>query len=136
VVEVDVLVERCAGRDVHKDTVVAAVRLPGDAGEEGRVTVVRTFGTFTAELLELRDWLIAQGVTLVGMESTGVFWKPVYHLLEDAVECWVVNAQHVHNVPGPARRMSRTRCGWPSSSSTAWFEPVSCRRHRSVSCAR
>jgi len=95
---VDVVVERCAGLDVHKDTVVAAVRTPDGVG--GRATEVRTFGTFTAELLQLRDWLVEQRVTLVGMESTGVFWKPVYYLLEDVVECWVVNAQHMRNVPG------------------------------------
>jgi len=97
----DTVVERCAGLDVHKDTVVAAVRTPGqDAGEGGRVTQVRTFGTFTGELLALRDWLTEQRVSVVAMESTGVYWKPVYYLLEDAVECWVVNAQHMRNVPG------------------------------------
>lgn len=96
----DVVVERCAGLDVHKDTAVAAVRSPGQAGRTGRETEVRSFGTFTAELLELRDWLVQQQVTLVAMESTGVYWKPVYYLLEDAVECWVVNAPHMHNVPG------------------------------------
>lgn len=94
----DVVVERCAGLDVHKDTVVAAVRLPTPDG--GRVSEVRTFGTFTGELLELRDWLVDLRVRLVGMESTGVYWKPVYYLLEDAVECWVINAQHMRNVPG------------------------------------
>lgn len=94
----DVVVERCAGLDVHKDTVVAAVRVPATGG--GRTTEVRSFGTFTAELLELRDWLTEQQVTLVAMESTGVYWKPVYYLLEDCVECWVVNARHMHNVPG------------------------------------
>ncbi len=94
----DVVVERCAGLDVHKDTVVAAVRLP--EGDGGRSTEVRTFGTFTGELLELSDWLTERRVTLVGMESTGVYWKPVYYVLEDEMECWVVNAQHMRNVPG------------------------------------
>ena len=94
----DVVVERCAGLDVHKDTVVAAVRLPD--GDGGRSTEVRTFGTFTGELLELSDWLTERRVTLVGMESTGVYWKPVYYVLEDEMECWVVNAQHMRNVPG------------------------------------
>lgn len=96
----DVMVERCAGLDVHKDTVVAAVRSPARSGGGGRDTEVRSFGTFTAELLELRDWLVEHQVTLVAMESTGVYWKPVYYLLEDAVECWVVNARHMRNVPG------------------------------------
>jgi transposase len=94
----DVVIERCAGLDVHKDTVVAAVRAPATGG--GRSTEVRSFGTFTAELLALRDWLVERQVTLVAMESTGVYWKPVYYLLEDVVECWVVNARHMRNVPG------------------------------------
>lgn len=94
----DVVVARCAGLDVHKDTVVACVRTPGPDG--GRVSEVRTFGTFTVDLLGLRDWLVANQVSLVGMESTGVFWKPVFYTLEDAMECWVLNAQHMRNVPG------------------------------------
>jgi transposase len=61
---------------------------------------VRTFGTTTGRLLALRDWLVAEGVTLVGMESTGVFWKPVYYMLEDVAECWLLNAQHLKKVPG------------------------------------
>ena len=71
----DVLVERCAGLDVHKDSVSACVRTPGPQG--GREEEVRTFGTTTVEILALRDWLVASGVTLVGMESTGVYWKPI-----------------------------------------------------------
>jgi transposase len=95
---VDVLVERCAGLDVHKDTVVACVRTPAPGGGRGQQVV--TFGTTTRELLGLRDWLTAQQVTVVGMESTGVYWKPVFYLLEDAVECQLLNARHLHNVPG------------------------------------
>lgn len=94
----DVVVARCAGLDVHKDTVVACVRTPGPDGE--RVSEVRTFGTFTVELLALQDWLLAHGVTLVGMESTGVFWRPVFYTLEDVVECQLLNAAHMRNVPG------------------------------------
>jgi len=71
----DVVVERCAGLDVHKDSVVACVRTPGPGG--GWQTQTRTFGTVTVELLGLRDWLVALGVTLVGMESTGVYWRCV-----------------------------------------------------------
>jgi transposase len=95
---VDVVVERCAGLDVHKDTVVACVRTPGAAG--GRQSTVRTFGTVTVELLALRDWLVAEGVTLVGMESTGVYWRAPFYLLEEVVECWLLNARHMRNVPG------------------------------------
>lgn len=94
----DVLVERCAGLDVHKDTVVACVRTPGPDGKRSQQT--KEFGTMTNELLGLRDWLSACGVSLVGMESTGVYWKPVLYVLEDAMECWVLNARHLRNVPG------------------------------------
>ena len=94
----DTVVERCSGLDVHKDTVVACVRRPGEGGK--RHQEVRTFGTTTKELLRLRDWLVAEKVTVVGMESTGVYWKSPYYLLEDATECWVLNARHMRNVPG------------------------------------
>jgi transposase len=94
----DVVVERCAGLDVHKDTVVVCVRTPGPARE--RASTVRTFGTVTVELLALRDWLVAEGVTLVGMESTGVYWRAPFYVLEEVVECWLLNARHMRNVPG------------------------------------
>jgi transposase len=78
----------------------ATVRVQGDRGRRTR-REVRTFGTTTGQLVALRDWLVAVGVTLVGMESTGVFWKPVYYLLlEDVAECWLLNAQHLKKVPG------------------------------------
>lgn len=92
------LFERCAGLDIHKDTVVACVRVPGEDG--GRDQETRTFGTSTGQLLVLLDWLRSWGVTLVGMESTGIYWRPVYYLLEDHMECWLLNAQHLRNVPG------------------------------------
>lgn len=94
----DRVVERCGGLDVHKDTVVACVRTPGERGT--RHQQVRTFGTTTGQLLVLRDWLVAERVSVVGMESTSVYWKPVYYLLEDAMECWLLNARHMRNVPG------------------------------------
>jgi transposase len=72
---VETLVERCAGLDAHKDTVVACVRITTGRNVE---TQLATFGTTTVELLGLRDWLTGRGVTLVGVESTGVYWKPVY----------------------------------------------------------
>ena len=90
----EVVHERCAGLDVHKKTVVAAVKT-----SEG--TEVRTFGTVTRELLELADWLEQQRVSAVAMESTGVYWMPVFNLLEDReFELLVVNARHVKAVPG------------------------------------
>jgi len=104
----DVVVARCAGLDVHKDTVVACVSTPGPDG--GRVSETRTFGTMTVELLALRDWLGAHGVTLVGMESTGVFWRPVFYCLEDAMECWLLNAAHMRTSQA-ARPTWRTQPG-------------------------
>ncbi|MBI2324459.1 MAG: IS110 family transposase [Chloroflexi bacterium] len=89
-----VLYERCCGLDVHKKSVTACVLTP-----EGRET--RTFGTMTADLLELADWLLGKAVTHVAMESTGVFWKPPYNLLEGTgLELLVVNAAHIKAVPG------------------------------------
>jgi transposase len=94
----EVVVERCAGIDVHKDMVAVCVRVPGPGGE--RVVELAEFSTFTEDLLALRDWLVAHGVTRVGMEATGVYWKPIFWVLEEAVECWLLNARHMHNVPG------------------------------------
>lgn len=95
----DTVYERCAGLDVHKKTVVACVLTPGTDGQPRKQ--VRTFGTMTADLLALRDWLEAEDCTHVAMESTGVFWHPVYNVLEGGtLELLVVNAQHVKNVPG------------------------------------
>jgi transposase len=95
---VERLIERCAGLDVHKASVTATVRVPGEQG--GRRTETRTFRATTAGLVLLGDWLASFGVTVVGMESTGVYWKPVYYLLEDDFEVWLLNAQHLKNVPG------------------------------------
>jgi transposase len=88
----------CAGLDVHKKTVVACLRRAGPAGRVDRQ--VRTFGTVTADLIALADWLDAEGVSHVAMESTGVYWKPVFHLLEGRFEVLLVNAQHIKQVPG------------------------------------
>jgi transposase len=96
----EIIVAWCAGLDVHKKTVMACVRTPGEGGR--RQQVVREFRTFTAELGKLREWLLAQGVTQVVMEATGVYWKPVWHVLEEvaALELMLVNAHHVKNLPG------------------------------------
>jgi transposase len=102
------LIERCGGLDVHRDTVASCVRVPGPNGQ--RQQVVRTFGTTTAELLALRDWLEAHGVTHVAMESTGVYWKPVFYVLEEAFTCLLVNAAHIKQVPG--RKTDVTDCVW------------------------
>jgi transposase len=94
----DQVVERAAGLDVHKAQVTACVRVPGEDG--GRVETVQTFATTVAGLLVLADWLEAQGVQQVAMEATGVYWKPVWAVLEDRVSCMLVNAHHVKQVPG------------------------------------
>src|SRR6266540_3356824 len=97
----DVIVERCAGLDVHRDSVVATVRVPGKGkSRRRRAQRTRTFATTIAQLEQLADWLEGFGVTLVGMEATGVYWKPVFWVLERRFECWLINAEHLHNVPG------------------------------------
>ena len=88
----------CAGLDVHKKTVVACLRRPGADGPV--VREVRTYRTRTADLIALADWLDAAGATHVAMESTGVYWKPVFHLLEGRFEVLLVNAHRIKNVPG------------------------------------
>jgi transposase len=93
----DVVVERVAGLDVHQATVVATVRVPGPAG---RQSVTETFGTMVPDLLTLREWLQAYGVTHVALESTGVYWKPVYYVLEDAFTLLLINMQELKHVPG------------------------------------
>ena len=94
----EAVVECCAGLDVHQGSVVACVLL-GAAGRKPRKEV-RTFATATADLVALRDWLKDLGVTHVGMESTGVYWKPVYAVLEGHFELIVGNAHHIKAVPG------------------------------------
>lgn len=93
----DIVYDCCAGLDVHKDTVVVTVRR-----QEGKRVQqwTRTYGTMTEQLLDLGDWLEAEGVTHLAMESTGVYWKPIWNLLEDRFQILLVNAQHIKHVPG------------------------------------
>ncbi len=92
-----IIYERCAGLDVHKRSVVACLLFP----ENGQPRKERqTFSTMTPDLLRLRDWLKEHDCTCVAMESTGVFWKPIYNLLEEHFQVLVVNAQHIKAVPG------------------------------------
>jgi len=90
----DIIHRNCAGLDVHKKIVVAAILV------EGRSKDIRSFGTMTADLLELSDWLMSRGVTHVAMESTGEYWKPIFNILENNFEVMLVNAQHISKVPG------------------------------------
>jgi transposase len=103
-----VLYSRCAGLDVHKNTVVGCVRL---ADGDTVTTQVKTFATTTAGLLALSEWLAEHGVTHVAMEATGVYWKPVWHVLEDGeFELVLANAAHIKNVPG--RKSDVKDCQW------------------------
>jgi transposase len=88
----------CAGLDVHKKTVVAAIIVPD--GQGGMRKEVRTFATMTADLLMLSDWLLSFGVTHVAMESTGEYWKPIHNILEENFDVLLVNARHIKQVPG------------------------------------
>ena len=104
----DTLYGRCAGLDVHKSNVVVCVRCcdrPGKPFEE-----VRTFSTMTADLLALSDWLAGHGVTHVAMESTGVYWKPIFNILGGRFEVILVNAEHIKKVPG--RKTDVKDCQW------------------------
>lgn len=93
----DLLYARCGGLDVHPRSVSACARIMTD----GRVThEVRTFGTSTRELQEMGDWLAGLGCTHLAMESTAVYWKPVWHVLEGRFELVIANAMHIRNIPG------------------------------------
>lgn len=104
----DALYERCCGLDIHKKVVVACLITPGSKGRPHKE--IRTFGTMTADLLELADWLGAAGCTHVAMESTGVYWKPIYNLLEGSFTLLLANAQHIKTVPG--RKTDAKDCEW------------------------
>ena len=90
----EIIIERGCGLDVHKETVVACIMGTGIQKE------VRTYTSMTHDLLRLKGWLQEAGITHVVMESTGVYWKPVFNILEDSFEVILVNARHVKNVPG------------------------------------
>jgi hypothetical protein len=109
----------------------SGLRIRGPRG--GRRHEVRTFATTTAGLLQVFEWLTSQQVTRVGMEATGVYWKPVYYLLEDTFDTQLLYAQHMHNVPGRKTDLCPTRPGSSNWSNTAWSGPASCPHHRSAS---
>ena len=99
-----VLYSRCAGFDVHKDSVMVCLLI------DRAQPIVCSFGTTTGQLLLLRDWLMAHRVKHVAMESTGVYWKPIWNILEDGFELMLVNAQHIKQVPG--RKTDVSDCQW------------------------
>jgi transposase len=104
----EVVYERCCGLDVHKQSVVACRIAPGPDG--GPHKQVRTFGTMTADILALGDWLASAAVTRVAMESTGVYWKPIWNLLEGSFTLLLANARHIKAVPG--RKTDGRDCEW------------------------
>src|SRR5687768_2692697 len=93
----EAIVEKACGLDVHEASVVACVLL-GDGTKPKKL--IRSFRAMHSSLVELRDWLTSLGVTHAVMEGTGVYWRPVYDVLESKFDLWVVNARHVKNVPG------------------------------------
>lgn len=107
----EILYARCAGLDVHKESIAACVLTPGDEAEPNRE--FGEFGTTTGELKRLREWLQQNGVTHAAMESTGVYWKPVFNILESACQLIVVNARHIKQVPG--RKTDKADCAWIGS---------------------
>ena len=104
----DVLLERCAGLDVHKKSILVCVII-AEPGTKPRKEI-REYRTMTCDILSLADWLAQLQVTHIAMESTGVFWKPIYNLLEDQFEILLVNAQHIKQVPG--RKTDVKDCEW------------------------
>ena len=109
----DVLHERVAGLDVHKKVVVACVRRPGSGRQ--RASETREFETYVGDLESLRDWLVAEQVTHVAMEATGVYWKPIWFVLEETgMQLLLVNSRNMRMVPG--RKTSLT----PAGSRSCW----------------
>ncbi len=104
----EVVFDRCCGLDVHGQTVFACVSVPGDGKKRRRE--IRKFGTTTVELFELADWLTSYACTHVAMESTGVYWKPVFNILDGQFEVILVNAHHMKTVPG--RKTDVKDCEW------------------------
>ena len=105
---VDVVYERCCGLDIHKASITACLITPGPDGQPQKE--IRTFGTMTDDLLALADWLRAAQCRRVGMEATGVYWKPLWNLLEEEFDLLLVNARHMKAVPG--RKTDVKDCEW------------------------
>jgi transposase len=104
----EAIIERCCGIDVHKKTIVACLMVGKPDGKPQKT--IKTFSTMTRELLACKDWLESEGCTYVAMESSGVYWKPVFNILEDSMEVILANARHIKNVPG--RKTDVKDCEW------------------------
>ncbi len=113
----EILYERCAGLDVHKKNVKVCLKTPGSDGRPSQE--VRTYATMTQTILEMGDWLKEQGCSHVALESTGVYWKPRYNLLEEDCEILVVNAHHLKTVPvspeSAEESLSKPRLSWQAA---------------------
>ena len=96
----ELLHERCAALDIGKKDLKACVRTPSPKGKRSRSQEIRTFATTTNALLQLRDWLIAERVSLVVLEATGDYWRAAFYLLEDDLNVMLVNAAHAKGLPG------------------------------------
>lgn len=94
----EAIFERCCGIDVHKETLTACIMI----GDKGKITKkeIRTYSTMTEEIEQLRDWLKSEDVTHVAIESTGIYWRPIFNILEEDLEIILANARHIKNVPG------------------------------------
>ncbi len=125
--------ERCAALDIGKKDLKACVRTPSPSGRRSRRQEIRTFATTTNSLVELRDWLVAEKVTLVVMEATGDYWRGAFYLLEEGLNVILVNAAHAKGLPG-AKRMCPMPHGCVSWVSAACSKRRLCPRSRSGSC--
>lgn len=94
----ETIFERCCGIDVHKKTLTACIMV--GKGNRLKKKDIRTYSTMTGDIEQLRDWLKSEGITHVAMESSGVYWRPVYNIMEEDFEILLANARHVKNVPG------------------------------------
>jgi transposase len=94
------LIERCAGIDVHQAELRVCARVPASKGKAKTIEIIQSFGTTTPDLVDLERWLSELGITHVAMESTGVYWKGPYYMLEDRFQVMLVNSNHVKHVPG------------------------------------
>ena len=113
----EVVYERCCALDVHKDKIVACLLTPGERGRAKRE--LRVFGTFTRDILSMGDWLAEAGCTHVAMESTGVYWRPIYQRLFGFFELVVANAQHLRSGARTQNRCQRRRVDCRSVAT--WF---------------
>jgi transposase len=122
----ELIYSRCCGLDVHKKSITACVLL---AEGKTREKVLRRFGTMTSDLKELAAWAAGYGVTHVAMESTGVYWKPIWNVLEGQFELQLVNAAHIKNVPG--RKTDTKHCEWIAQLLQHGKHPMNTTRQRS-----